>query len=63
MPSKRIEDLDAELASVHAVVADPEFYRQDGAAIAEVNQRLQQLEQELEQAYARWEQLESGSAS
>ncbi len=60
---KRIEDLDAELASVHAVVADPEFYRQDGAAIAEVNQRLQQLEQELEQAYARWEQLESGSAS
>lgn len=59
---KRIEELDAELASAHAAVADPEFYQQDGAVIAEANQRLQQLQQELEQAYARWEQLESGSA-
>jgi ATP-binding cassette subfamily F protein uup len=60
---KKIEELDAELASAHAAVADPEFYQQDGAAIAEANQRLQELEQELEQAYARWEELESGSAS
>jgi ATP-binding cassette subfamily F protein uup len=60
---KRIEDLDAELASAHAAVADPEFYQQDGATIAEANKRLQQLEQELEHAYARWEELESGSVN
>lgn len=60
---KRIEELDAELTSAHAAVADPEFYQQDGAVIAEANKRLQELEQELEYAYARWEELESGSAS
>ena len=60
---KRIEELDAELASAHAAVADPAFYQQDGAAIAEANKRLQELEQELEQAYARWEELESGPVS
>ena len=60
---KKIEELDAELASAHATVADPGFYQQDGEVIAETNKRLQQLEQELEQAYARWEELESGSAN
>jgi ATP-binding cassette subfamily F protein uup len=57
---KRIEKLDAELAETHATIADPGFYQQEGSAIAETNKRLQQLEQELEQAYARWELLESG---
>ncbi len=60
---KRIEELDAELARAHAAIADPGFYQQEGAVIAEANQRLQQLEQELEQAYARWELLESGGNS
>jgi ATP-binding cassette subfamily F protein uup len=60
---KKIEELDAELAAAHAAVVDPEFYQQDGAVIAEANKRLQQLEHELEQAYARWEELESGSTS
>jgi ATP-binding cassette subfamily F protein uup len=59
---KRIEELDAELAAAHAAIAEPGFYQQDGATIAETNKRLQQLEQELEQAYVRWEELESGSA-
>jgi ATP-binding cassette subfamily F protein uup len=60
---KKIEELDAELAAAHAAVAAPEFYQQDGAVIAEANKRLQELEHELEQAYARWEELESGSTS
>ncbi len=57
---KRIEGLDAELAATHAAMAEPGFYQQEGAAIAEVNKRLELLESELEQAYARWEMLESG---
>ncbi|MEJ2528972.1 MAG: ATP-binding cassette domain-containing protein [Gammaproteobacteria bacterium] len=58
---KKIEQLDAELADLHTTMADPGFYRQDGAIQAEASNRLQQLQQELEQAYARWELLESGS--
>ena len=58
---QRIEQLDAELAELHTAMADPDFYRQDGAAQAEASNRLQQLQLELEQAYARWELLESGS--
>ncbi len=57
---KRIEGLDAELATVQAAIAEPGFYQQDGAVIAEANSRLEQLGNELEQAYARWELLESG---
>jgi ABC transport system ATP-binding/permease protein len=58
---KKIEQLDAELADLHTTMADPGFYRQDGAIQAEASNRLQQLQQELEQAYARWELLESRS--
>ncbi len=58
---QRIEVLDAELAELHAAIAEAGFYQQDGATIAETTRRLEQLEQELEQAYARWEQLESGA--
>jgi ATP-binding cassette subfamily F protein uup len=59
---KTIEELDAELEAAHAAIAQPGFYQQDGAIIADANKRLQQLEQKLEQAYARWEELESGGA-
>jgi len=57
---KKIEQLDAELASLHVVVSEPGFYQQDSAVIAETTTRLEQLEQELEHAYERWEILESG---
>ncbi len=57
---QRIEQLDSELAELHARMSDPGFYQQDGATIAAANQRLEQLQQDLEQAYARWELLESG---
>ncbi len=57
---QRIEQLDSELTELHAAMSDTGFYQQDGATIAAANQRLEQLQQELEQAYARWELLESG---
>ncbi len=60
---KKIEELDAELASAQDAIAQPGFYHQDGATIAEANKRLEQLEQDLEHAYARWELLESGNNS
>ncbi len=55
---KRIEELEAEVEALHATMADPAFYQQDGPAIAKPRDRLEVVEQELAQAYVRWEVLE-----
>jgi len=54
---RKIEALEAELAALHERMADPAFYREQGEAVAATSARLQQLEGELEGAYARWEEL------
>jgi ATP-binding cassette subfamily F protein uup len=54
---RQIETLEAELAALHARMAEPAFYREQGEAVAAAAARLQQLEGELETAYARWEEL------
>ncbi len=53
-----IEQLESEIAAIHEKMADPEFYQQGGEAIANVQEQLNQLNQQLEQAYQRWESLE-----
>jgi len=55
---KRIETLEAEQEGLHASMADPGFFRQDGAKIAEATARLTALQTELAAAYERWEALE-----
>jgi len=55
----RIAVLEEEQAGLHARLADPEFYKSAGAEVATVNARLAALEQELEAAYQRWDELES----
>jgi len=55
---RQIEKLDAEQAELTEKMADPEFFQQDKDVIAASTQRLEQLEQELAQAYQRWEELE-----
>jgi ATP-binding cassette subfamily F protein uup len=57
LPS-RIEEIDAELAKLHAVMAQPEFYKQPSAEIASQQLRLKELEQQSAAAYQRWEELE-----
>ena len=56
---KRIEELEAEVAALHGAMAVPTFYQQDKSAIAQANERLERLEQELAAAYVRWESLEA----
>ncbi len=56
---EQIAALEAELDSLHGKLADPEIYRNAGAEIAQCTARLHLVEQELEVAYARWEELES----
>jgi len=53
-----IEKYDAEIAEIHAQMADPQFYQQPGTQIATAQARLKLLEEQLAAAYQRWEELE-----
>jgi ABC transport system ATP-binding/permease protein len=55
----RIETLEAQLAELHQAMADPAFYRQDPAEIVKTNARLRSIENDLAEAYRRWEVLEA----
>ena len=56
---QRIEALDKELELAQAALGDPDLYRQAPERVKELNQRMRALEEELVQAYARWEALDS----
>ncbi|MEW9625424.1 ATP-binding cassette domain-containing protein [Rhodanobacter geophilus] len=54
----RIEQLEADIAARGAAMNDPAFFQQDSAAIVKANEALAKLQQELENAYARWAELD-----
>jgi ATP-binding cassette subfamily F protein uup len=54
-----IARLEEEQQRLHATLADPEFYKGAGTEIVAINARLEALEQELELAFQRWEELEA----
>ncbi len=54
----RIEVLEAEQQSLTAEMGSAQFYQQDAEHIAQAAARLRELEEELAQAYQRWEVLE-----
>jgi len=53
-----IERLETTVQQLHEQMARPEFYKQAGDQIAQVQSQLADLEQQLSAAYVRWEQLE-----
>ncbi|MDG4551824.1 MAG: ATP-binding cassette domain-containing protein [Candidatus Contendobacter sp.] len=55
----RIEELEQRQRDLHALTADPAFYKQEAAAITRRMEELRALETELEAAYGRWEALEA----
>ncbi|MCW9023455.1 MAG: ATP-binding cassette domain-containing protein [Gammaproteobacteria bacterium] len=55
---ERIEVLETEQETLHQKMSDTNFYKQDQDKIAEVTQRIETVQQELEQAFQRWEELE-----
>ena len=55
----QIENLETEQARLFETLADPQFYQQEGQAVAAARQRLAALENELQTAYRRWEELEA----
>ena len=54
-----IESLEAERDGLFEMLANPEFYKQEGNRIPETKARLGDLETELTESYDRWELLES----
>jgi ATP-binding cassette subfamily F protein uup len=57
----RIEALEAQVDALTQAMHAPAFYQQDGAAIAAHGIELGRIQAELDQAYARWQELESFS--
>jgi ATP-binding cassette subfamily F protein uup len=56
---ERIEALEVELARLQARLADPAFYKEEGAEIVGTRGALDQVQSELQTYYARWAQLEA----
>lgn len=54
-----IERLEQEQKGLYEQMATPEFYRSPGDRISRARARVEELRQELEGAYERWEELES----
>jgi ABC transport system ATP-binding/permease protein len=57
----RIESLEAEQRAINAKIADREFYSEPAAVIKEAVARLEAIDVELADVYARWDALESRS--
>ena len=50
--------LEAERDALQRSMADPAFYRRDGALVAQGRARLEAVQTGIEEAYRRWESLE-----
>jgi len=53
-----IEQLEADITTLHQTMAEPDFYQQLGEQIATEQCRLKELENDLAAAYERWQELE-----
>lgn len=58
LPGK-IEKLEQEQKSLFESMSAPEFYKEDSSIISKTQARLGELEEELNEAYLRWEKLET----
>ncbi|MCH8476442.1 MAG: ATP-binding cassette domain-containing protein [Wenzhouxiangella sp.] len=55
----QVESMEAEIERIGALMNDPAFYQRPSEEIARVSAEIQQLQQQLDLAYQRWEALES----
>ncbi len=53
-----VGQLEGDRRVMHDAMADPAFYRQESGEITDATARLEILEEELREAYQRWEILE-----
>lgn len=57
----RIDELEQELEQLQQLVNDPEFFKQDASASQSKLEQLACAQEQLDQAYSRWDELESMS--
>jgi ATP-binding cassette subfamily F protein uup len=57
----RIRALEEEAAHLNAAVAHPEFYKESAASITRTLARIEDVRREVEEAYRRWDELDSRS--
>ena len=55
---EQIERLENERRDLYARLADPSLYKEGGTGVVQAKARLEAIEEELPQLYARWEELE-----
>ena len=60
---QKIEALEADQKRLFAILSDPLFYKKAKEEIAGVKSDLSRIEQEIETAYRRWEELEALKSS
>jgi len=56
---KEIEKLEAEVATIHRAMEDPQFFQRPGDQIAVDQKNLSVTEKKLAEVYSRWEELEA----
>lgn len=56
---ERIESMEAEQLELHAEISHPDFYKETAENIRKALARLEELQSEITDAYARWNELDS----
>ena len=56
---EKIAELEAKVNQLQQKMAEPEFYQQDQSIVASTGDELNKTQELLDQAYARWEELEA----
>ncbi|MCG7945138.1 MAG: ABC transporter ATP-binding protein, partial [Candidatus Thiodiazotropha taylori] len=60
---QQIEQLEQSLSGLQQQLSDPDLYQTgEGEQVVELQQQMTEVEHDLEQAYARWEELETFKA-
>lgn len=55
---KQIEQLEQQQSALHDTISQADFYQQPAEQVAKVQDQLKLLDDQLEQAYERWDELE-----
>lgn len=56
---QKIEQLEQAQLAIHDRMAEPDYFKQDKDALANDQIKLAEIDNELEQAYSRWEELDA----
>jgi ATP-binding cassette subfamily F protein uup len=56
---EKVEELENRIGALHSEMAEPDFFQADADTITGKQKELQALENELEDSFARWEDLDS----